>query len=169
MASTLVVDGYNAINAIPQTRKYLMKGELELARRQLIAICREYARSSGYIKDVSVIFDGDDKYRELDQINMPPGGAEQIFSRTGEGDEQIIRTVKRYSSFSRVIVASNDNYVRNMSRGYGASLIDARDLLPRQRKDRVTKDDKREKKNIPRKVLNSITEEYMKHLGIEDD
>ena len=169
MAATLIVDGYNAINALPETRKYLMKGELELARKQIIAICKEYARSSGYIKDVCVIFDGDDKYRELEKMNIPPGGAEQIFSKTGDGDDQIIRTVKRYASFSRVIVASNDNYVRNMSRGYGASLMDVKDLLPREKKSSGQKQDKDESKNISRKVQNSITEEYMKHLGLDDE
>ena len=167
MATTLVVDGYNAINALPETRKYLMKGELELARKQIVAICKEYVRASGYIKDVCVVFDGDDKYRDMEDMNVPPGGAEQVFSKTGDGDDQIIRTVKRYSSFSRVIVASNDNYVRNMSRGYGASLLDVKDLISRIPTKTVPKKEKG--KNISRKLQNSITEEYMKHLGLEDE
>jgi predicted RNA-binding protein with PIN domain len=88
MQTTLVVDGYNAINAIPKAGKELAKS-LEAARNAIIAISKEYARSSGYITDVRVVFDGDDQYRHFDGMNIP-GVTFHIFSRTGKGDDKVI-------------------------------------------------------------------------------
>ena len=161
MATTLVVDGYNAINAIPRTRKILLEGNLEEARKVIMAMARTYARSSGYINNVFVVFDGDDKYRELDDVNPLPG--DHSFSRTNKGDDQIIATVKRYSGFSRVIIASNDNYVRNMSRGYGASLMNPEDLETAKAKG---KEKKEKGKSIDKKTRDAITDEYMRELGL---
>jgi predicted RNA-binding protein with PIN domain len=164
MKTTLIVDGYNAINAIAKTRAELMNGDLQRARKSIISICKEYARSSGYITDVCVVFDGDDKYRHLDKINIPRGKGE-VYSRTGQGDDKIIETVKRHAAFSRVIVASNDNYVRNMSRGYGASLIDVKELVADKVKSSKLKD-KGQQKKLDKKVEDEITKDYMEELGL---
>ncbi|MBD3296413.1 MAG: hypothetical protein GF392_03510, partial [Candidatus Omnitrophica bacterium] len=115
MATTLVIDGYNAINAIGSTRKMMIAGDLQKARHEIMRIAREYRRSSGYIDNVRVVFDGDDRYRHMDRVSDLPG--DHVFSATDKGDDEIIRNVREYSSFSRVIVVSNDNYVQNMSRG----------------------------------------------------
>ncbi len=165
MATTLIVDGYNAINAIPETRDILLKGELESARTKITAICKEYTRSSGYITDVKVVFDGDDKYRYLDKMAVDRAN-EQIFSRTGMGDDKIIETVKRCSSFSRVIIASNDNYVRNMSRGYGASILNVEELI-KTKKRGSKRVEKAETKRIPKRVEQEITQQYLEELGLE--
>jgi len=162
MATTLVVDGYNAINAIRTTRNMILNGQLEEARREIMEIAKKYARSSGYIKDVCVVFDGDDKYRHLDRVSNIPGN--HVFSGTDKGDDKIIQTVKRYSSFSRVIVASNDNYVRNMSRGYGASLMAPEDLAPEKHHEHHEK--KGPAKEIDKKTRDAITEDYMRELGL---
>ena len=159
----LVVDGYNAINAIPETKKKI-KTDLLSARRAIITITKEYVRSSGYITDFCVVFDGLDKYRHQDRLSMS-GRTRQVFSRTGEGDEKIIGTVRQFSRSGKVIVASNDNYVRNMSRGYGAALMDVRELAGKKKKEeksakRVTE------KRISSDVKAKITREYRKELGI---
>jgi len=165
MRTTLIVDGYNAINAIPETRKKLKDGLLD-ARSLLIVMTREYVRSSGYIDDFCVVFDGQDRYRHLDRL-IPRGGG-QVFSRTGLGDEKIIDTVKRYSEKNRVIVASDDNFIKNMSRGYRASVISPEDLAGKKKKLR-TKNKNEEKhpdKKIGKKLRDSITEEYKRQLGL---
>ena len=163
MKTTLIVDGYNAINAIPETRKKL-KESLLSARSAIITIAKEYVRSSGYITDFCVVFDGQDKYRSRDRMDAGRARA-QVFSRTGDGDDKIIRTVKEYSSTNRVIVASNDNYVRNMSRGYGASHIPVEDLVKKKIKRKAQK--KATGKRISGRARSAINSEYKKALGLE--
>ncbi|MGB2631103.1 MAG: NYN domain-containing protein [Candidatus Omnitrophota bacterium] len=161
MVTTLVIDGYNAINAIPATRKELKK-DLRSARRAIILAGEEYARSSGYIDDVCVVFDGLDKYRRVERSGIPKGGG-QIFSGSGKGDDKIIETVKRFSVKGRVVLASNDNYVRNNARAYGAAILDVRELAGKKKKKRQEKE---ESKNISRDLKKQITEEYRKKLGV---
>ncbi|MBD3426470.1 MAG: hypothetical protein GF409_04505 [Candidatus Omnitrophica bacterium] len=163
MRTTLVVDGYNAINAIAKTRRHLGK-DLLSARSDIITITKEYVRSSGYITDFCVVFDGQDKYRHNERL-YGAGDISQVFSRTGEGDDKIIRTVKEYSADGRVIVASNDNYVRNMSRGYGARILPVENLVKKKRS--VSRKERGSSKRIDEKIKNRITREYRRMLGLE--
>lgn len=163
MTTTLVIDGYNAINAIPAVRKELKKSLLS-ARRAIVLVSRQYARSSGYIDDVRVVFDGLDKYRDLERSGLLRG-RDQIFSRSGKGDEKVIDTVKKYSAKGKVVLASNDNYVRNNARAYGAAIIDVKDLAGRKSKDPEIGSDVTEKK-IDKNLRKEITEEYRKELGL---
>ncbi len=159
MKTVLVVDGYNAINAIPRTRKELKKS-LYSARKAILAICKEFAKTSGYIQDFCVVFDGETAHRSRDMMEIPHGGT-HVFSATGGGDRKIIDTVKKFSRKGKVILASNDNYVRNNARAYGAALMDARDLLKKKSR-KVSVDRKRIKKSLEER----ITRQYGKELGI---
>jgi len=160
--TTLVVDGYNAIYAIPEVRSRLEES-LQAAREAITVISREYARSSGYIDDVRVVFDGDDKYRYLDKFNVGRDPS-QVFSRTGSGDEKIIEVVKRYAQKGKVILASNDNYVRNNARGYGAGLIRSDDLICGKRSKK--KAPPRNNQKPGKSVRDEITRVYRRILGI---
>jgi predicted RNA-binding protein with PIN domain len=131
---TLIIDGYNAANAIPLVRRQLKKS-LEAARSTIMAMAAEYARRSGYITEFKVVFDGVDKYRKFDKFNLPSGRM-KVFSCTGGGDKKIIETVKRCSASGRVVLASNDNYVRNNARAYGASIINAEDITGKKNEKR---------------------------------
>lgn len=169
MQTTLVVDGYNAINAIPRAKKEL-SNSLEAARNAIIAISKEYARSSGYITDVRVVFDGDDRYRHLDGLNIP-GVTFHIFSRTGQGDDKVIETVKKYAERGRVVLASNDNYIRNNARAYGAAIVDVRELEGRRaaggRGQGAGSRAKDATKKISPSVEKDITRHYMAKLGLD--
>ncbi|MFC1548768.1 NYN domain-containing protein [Candidatus Omnitrophota bacterium] len=160
--TTLVVDGYNAINAIPETRKKI-KEDLLSARSTIITITKEYTRSSGYITDFCVVFDGQNRYRSYDRLRVP-GGKTQVFSNTGEGDDEILRTVREHSGYGRVVVASNDNYVRNMSRGYGASLIRVEELV--RKRSKPSQDKPVTDKKIKGELKAKITREYREELGL---
>ena len=107
--AVLVVDGYNVAYAIPEIKE-MMDNNLMGARKKVVQLCREYARSSGYIKDTKVVFDGKDEYRIFDKIDINRSDNE-IYSSTGQGDEKIIETIKIWSKKNRVVVASNDNYL----------------------------------------------------------
>lgn len=162
METTLVVDGYNAINAIDETRGEIERG-LRYAREAILAICAEYARSSGYITRVRVVFDGLDRYRGLDNKDISRG-REQVFSGTGQGDDKIIETINKFSRLGRVVLASNDNYVRNNARAYGASIITS-DELVRKRPGR-SPGKKLSGKKISSPVKARITKEYREELGL---
>lgn len=162
--TTLIVDGYNAINAIHEVKKVLNRSLLD-ARSRIIVLAAEYVRSSGYITDFCVIFDGQDRYRYLERIHVPRD-ARHTFSATGEGDEKIIDTIRIYSEKGRVVVASNDNYVRNNARGYGASLIYSEDLAGKNRYSEKQKGQIEKDKEIDKHLKEKITKEYMEELGL---
>ncbi len=140
-----------------------MESNLLSARTAIITITKEYVRSSGYITDFCVVFDGLDKYRSQDRLSMS-GRTRQVFSRTGKGDEKIISTVRQFSGAGKVIVASNDNFVKNMSRGYGAAVIDVRELAGKKKKEKRAK--RVTKKRISGDVKARITREYGEELGL---
>ena len=161
MATTLVVDGYNAINAIPEVQKKL-KTSLKSARSTILAISKEYARSSGYITDVRVVFDGSDKNRRKEA--RMPHGKNLVFSGTGKGDEKIIETVKKCAQKGKVVLASNDNYVRNNARAYNAKIISSEELT--STKKRVKSSSKSSEKKIDKSLQDEITREYKERLGL---
>ncbi|MFH1395594.1 MAG: NYN domain-containing protein [Candidatus Omnitrophota bacterium] len=165
MKTTMVVDAYNAIYAIPKIRKELNKS-LESARKAVIDISKKYAKSSGYITDVRVVFDGDSKYKCAETFEVEDKDV-RIFSETGKGDEKIIETVKRYSRFGRVVLVSNDNYVRNNARGYNASVISPEELAKKPLTIGSMPKEKSLNKRIGTKLERQITNEYMRELGIE--
>ncbi len=170
MTTTLIVDGYNAINAIPEIKSDIARG-LSFARESILALSKEFARSSGYITDVKVVFDGRDRYRGDAAFGFG-GRRECIFSGTGTGDEKIIETIKEASRKGRVVVASNDNYVRNNSRAYGAAIMSSEDLLRRKGGDRrrarsgSSAKRKGSEKRIGHRSAAEITEQYRKDLGM---
>ncbi|KJJ84246.1 protein containing DUF901 [Candidatus Omnitrophus magneticus] len=122
----LVIDGYNAIYAIPEIKEKLNKSLLE-ARETILEYAQNYVRHNGLIDRAIVVFDGKDEHHS--PISKHLGGKIQIFSNTGKGDDKVIETAKILSKHSKIIVASNDNYVRNNSKVYGAGIMDVRDLV----------------------------------------
>lgn len=161
MKTILIVDGYNAINAVAEAKK-LLKESLLSARSKIIMLTEEYVRSSGYITDFHVVFDGETRYRGIERLNVPKD-TKHSFSKTGEGDEKILDTVRKCSEKCRVILASNDNYIRNNARGYGASLIGSEELAGKPKEEKVKKEpDKR----LDERTKDKITREYMEELGL---
>jgi predicted RNA-binding protein with PIN domain len=158
----LIADGYNVIHALPSMREALEKG-LENARKAVVKLCSDYARRRGFIKTVKVVFDGRDEYRDIDPISSHSGT--QVFSRTGKGDDKVIEMVKVYCGKSRIIVVSNDNYVRNNSRVYGAEILDVKELLNAKKRPASQKI-RGEKKTLSSSVCDKITREYREKLGL---
>jgi len=113
----LIVDGYNAIHKIPELDG-ILDDSLEEARSRITDLAKEYQRRTGGVAEVFVVFDGKDEYRGLSS-NKP----DQVFSKTGEGDREIIRLAQDKLSKYHVIVASDDNYVGNSCRAAGATVI----------------------------------------------
>lgn len=114
----LVIDGYNAIHKIPYLKK-LMDKDLAGARSEITRLAREYQRREGGIDKVCVVFDGQNKYRDISITSH----SDQVFSRTGEGDREVVRMVSKLSKDYKVEVVSDDNYIRNNARAHNAHVI----------------------------------------------
>ncbi|OIO39247.1 MAG: hypothetical protein AUJ75_01570 [Candidatus Omnitrophica bacterium CG1_02_49_10] len=124
----LIVDGYNAINRIPYLAD-IADNSLEDARRAVFELANEYKRKDGGISEVYVVFDGKNEYRDM-YFARPKG---HVFSKSGQGDQKIVDMVRKFSEGNVVIVASDDNFVRNNSRAHYASLISVSELEGKRR------------------------------------
>ena len=156
----LIVDGYNAIFKIPSLKKLMDKSLLE-ARSEITRLAKEYKRKSGGIDKVYVVFDGKDRYRN----NTFPAPKNQVFSRTGQGDFEIIRHVKELSQKYHVEVVTDDNYISNNSRAHKATIVNVSEFESfTKKKKRLNKDS--EAKNIDPVTRFKINEELSKHWGI---
>lgn len=154
----LIVDGYNAIYKIKQLQP-LLDTNLYEARKELTRLAMDYKRKVGGIAETYVVFDGKDAYRGL---SAP---AHQVFSKTGEGDSEIIRAVQKLSRRYHVIVASDDNFVRNNSRAYNASAITIAEFASAmQKKGSRHKSGISEDKKISPESAQEITDYFRKHL-----
>ena len=155
----LVVDGYNAIYKIKQLRP-LLDTNLREARQALTRLAIDYQRKTGGIARTYVVFDGKDAYRDL------PAPSHQIFSKTGEGDREIIRTIRKLSKDYHVVVASDDNFVRNNSRAYNATAITISEFAAAmEKKGAGTRRDIGEDKRISPESAREITAYLRKRLG----
>jgi len=158
--NALIVDGYNAIYKITELQTLLDKSLLE-ARREVTRLAKDYQRKTGGIAEVYVVFDGKDDYRG----SPHPPLANQIFSKTGEGDEAIIKTVEKLSGRYHCIVASDDNFVRNNARAYRATVISIAEFSAGAKKKKTAKrSDASDEKRIDPKSAREITDYFKRHL-----
>ena len=157
----LVVDGYNAIHKIPYLKKIVSKN-LQDARAGITELAKEYQRKRGGIDKVYVVFDGRDVYRDNEFQPHP----HQIFSGTSKGDEEVVRTVKNLSGKYHVEVVTDDNFIRNNSRAYKATVLPVSEFLSflNKKKSNIDKQTIGEKA-LPKKA-SAINEELKKHWGI---
>lgn len=157
----LVIDGYNVLHKIPHLRPLLDK-DLREARRALTELALDYQRKVGGIAEVKVVFDGKDIYHDQSLSPQP----HQLFSKTGDGDRTIVRLVETLSQHYHVIVASDDNFVRNNARAYNASVIKVSEFLAtiRKKTSKTKGDGVFEEKKISSEDAEDITAHLKKSL-----
>lgn len=132
MRTILIVDGYNAIHAIEPTRKLIEK-DMKRAREELLKICRSFRRSSGYIDEVKVVFDGSGRGSDGTEL-FGSLGKDAIFSSVDGADGLLIEMVRDLGVDNRILLATRDNFVCNNSRALGAKLLDPAELHTTHRK-----------------------------------
>jgi len=163
-----ILDGYNVIHAHRECESKLAVS-LQVARDHLIHFCEGLVRRRGDFKRMLIVFDGKSEFAHLPPYQHP--SIEVIYTESGEdADDRIIRLLDHFKNKTSLCVVSNDNYVINHARAYGAAWIDVAAFfdLDKNKKNRV----KREKiethsSELPEKVARHITEEYKKYLGME--
>lgn len=128
MQKILIVDGYNAINAIAELEAKIDQS-LEAARMALAQHLFPWKNSF----EIYIVFDGRD--------NMSWGGnsvlygIKCIFSQgKEEADDCIISMVRDFSSKNAdITVITNDNYIRNNCRAYAANVEPANYLIKKSK------------------------------------
>ena len=162
---TLVVDGYNVINRLPELQSSL-DGGLENARDKLAALVSAWrSRHSGY--DCVLVFDGSDRFAGAGPQRVL--GVRSLFSRDAHGgDEEIIRFVREFAGRpSDITVVSDDNHVRNNSRALGAAVEPASFLAARKpRRPRVKAEAGAGGRGLDNKAAAEIDKELRKKFGL---
>jgi len=121
---TFIIDGYNVIYQIPQLEQKLDKS-LEAARTALVESVK-MLRSNG--AEYVIVFEGRDEYAGLSPIKQD--GIRLIFTNTKEeADTRIVTMLRDSSKPSDFIVVSDDNFVRNHAKSFGAGGISAADFF----------------------------------------
>lgn len=162
----LVIDGYNAIHKIPTLRK-IMKQSLKDARHHITELARKYQKMCGGIDKVYVVFDGKDKYKNISYM----ASSNQIFSKTGDGDTEVIHRVHQLSRKYDVEVVTDDNFIKNNSRSYKARVTSVSKFITRLNKQQrhpakktiCTTEDK-----IDQEIASKINEDLKKRWRIFD-
>lgn len=117
---SLIIDGYNVIHRLSHLAR--MHGNLQKKRERLAAFMAEWRVRTRYKGAITIVFDGQDCMEQSFGGNILHG-IRCIFSRTKEdADDRIIRILKDSSAPEHVMVVSDDNYVANHCRSFGARI-----------------------------------------------
>ena len=164
--TTLILDGYNVIHAVPEMARQLDRS-LQSAREALVRFCQDYRRRRGDIGRLYIVFDGRDAeafgLREQEQ-----GGVTVCFAQhPEEADRKILRVIEAQGRRTRCVVVSNDNEVANNARAFGAGLMSVREFYAHaQPASRAAAQSEGDRKIMPSSsATRKITDELRKHFG----
>jgi len=155
---TFIVDGYNVIHKIPSLEQQL-GNSLEAARKALVELVK---RSKPSNTKCIIVFEGKDEYKDmvLPQNNC---GIKVVFTKTNqEADRYIVDMLKAESRPRDFTIVSEDNYVCNHARGFGADFMSASTFLKGASYDRCNKKDYKGEEKPGFADMQKITEELKK-------
>ena len=126
MQEHLIVDGNNAMHAVPQLAKILEK-DRQLARDDLVRMLEPLqARENGLL---TVVFDGRggktalSKHRGNENYSI-------IYSSSFQGADGVIERMLMAAEFpERITVSTNDTLIRNCAYTYGAAVMRVEELI----------------------------------------
>ena len=122
----VIVDGYNVIHAwVPL--KQLLNVSLEAAREKLVERLGVYAMVSG--SDVTVVFDAHHSAARKNSEELIEG-VHVVFTRKGHSADHVIERIAYAATGTgdAITVATSDRTQRDLVRGMGGAVIDAREL-----------------------------------------
>jgi predicted RNA-binding protein with PIN domain len=122
----IIVDGYNVIHAWVPLKK-LLDVSLEVARDKLVERLAVYAMVTG--SDVTVVFDA---HHSTARTNSEEDveGVHVLFTRKGHSADHVIERIAYGATATgdSITVATSDRTQRDLVRGMGGAVIDAREL-----------------------------------------
>ncbi len=168
---TYILDGYNVIHSIPYFERQL-DSSLEAARDALVLFCKTYQCARKDVKRIYIVFDGNDQY-----AGYPSAGSANVVpvfsSSKEEADERIVELLKGFGRKETIVLVSNDNYVGNHARVFGASRMSTQEFfrMAGGRNNSAKKNNRFDSGAIGRAGLTSrkaeeITAEYKRYLGV---
>jgi predicted RNA-binding protein with PIN domain len=135
MSNTYLIDGYNLLHALGLVRKRVAKGELDQARRRLVARLQEgFAKLHG---TVTVVFDAKRKPRRAPAEEMM-GDIRVLFAVQREADDLLEELIGQHPQPRRLYVVSDDHRVERAAQRRGAIALGCQaflDLLERPQTD----------------------------------
>ena len=126
MQEHLIIDGNNALHAIPSLAKS-MERDRQLARDDLIRMLEPLQAKNQYL--LTIVFDGRGGKTSLTKHN----GNEQysiIYSSSSQGADGVIERMLMAAEFpERITVGTNDNLIRNCAYTHGAAVMRVEELV----------------------------------------
>ena len=122
----VIVDGYNVIHAwVPLKR--LLDVSLEAARDRLVERLAVYALVNG--SEVTVVFDAHHSASRTNSEELVDG-VRVVFTRKGHSADHVIERIAYAAGEAGdvITVATSDRTQRDLVRGMGGAVIDAREL-----------------------------------------
>ena len=164
MERLLAIDGYNCMRRTGLFEKEL-DASLESARCALLKLIKKFSNNNRAYARIVVVFDGkSDCPQQLRESR--DGRVAIVFSRAGESADEVIRALlARQQGRYRLAVVSDDNYVTNHARVYGADVIVCADFLRRIQRNAKSPETPCEK-NLSAREESEITEALRKAWGI---
>jgi uncharacterized protein len=122
----VIVDGYNVIHAWV-TLKRLLDVSLEAARDKLVERLAVYAMVIG--AEVTVVFDAHHSAARTNSEELVEG-VRVVFTRKGHSADHVIERIAYAAGATGdvITVATSDRMQRDLVRGMGGAVIDAREL-----------------------------------------
>ena len=108
--STIILDGYNVIHKIKSLCGSGGKS-LEAQRKSLTDFMVRWKHEKPYHGKIIIVYDGKDEVYGGDQA---PGPFQVIFTRSNEeADERIVALLRESKEPAKLLVVSDDNFVKN--------------------------------------------------------
>jgi predicted RNA-binding protein with PIN domain len=122
----VIVDGYNVIHAWDPLKR-LLSDSLEAARDKLVERLAVYGMVTG--SDVTVVFDAHHSAARTNSEELVEG-VRVIFTRKGHSADHVIERIAYAAGGAgdAITVATSDRTQRDLVRGMGGAVIDAREL-----------------------------------------
>lgn len=122
----VIVDGYNVIHAWVALKR-LLDVSLEAARDKLVERLSVYGMVTG--SDVTVVFDAHHSAARTNSEELVEG-VRVVFTRKGHSADHVIERIAYAAGEAGdvITVATSDRMQRDLVRGMGGAVIDAREL-----------------------------------------
>ena len=160
----MLLDGYNVIYKISE----LAGGEdrsLREKRNALVMFMRKWQQKRNFGGKICIVFDGRDGFGGAGQSVH---GIDCYYTATKEeADDRIITMIKNTSDPSKVVVISDDNYVRNNCKAFRVDTKPVSYLLDATKTRLKPGVKKQEEKKLDATTQRIINDELKKEWGIE--
>jgi len=165
MKKVMLIDGYNVVRRTGAFDRALDRS-LEAARDAFIERIKIYCLKKRAFDEIIVVFDGSAKV-SFESQRYKNGPVNVIFSASGESADDFITTFLRNKlASSRITVVSDDNYVTNSARAFGADVMPCGDFMELTRSQRQPQEAPADEKTLDTKAAAAINEQLRKKWRI---